>query len=75
MAGAAMHHLVRGNLAGARGLLKQAALRLQAAEPEGNLDLVGFGRSLEELGERIERAEVQSPADLTEVPRLEGRPR
>ncbi len=71
MAGAALHHLTRGNLAGARGLLGEAARRLATAPAEGRLDLGGFGRGLERLRDAIEGGVIRSIADVEELPTLE----
>lgn len=71
MAGAALHHLTRGNLAGARGLLGDAARRLHEAPGEQRFDLVGFADGLERLRAGIEDGSITHADDLAELPRLE----
>ena len=73
MAGAALHHLTRGNIAGARGLLRDAARRLTSGDAHPVLDLAAFGRGLAELAERVANGEITSAADLTDVPALRRR--
>jgi len=72
MAGAALHHLTQSNTAGAAGLLREAAQRLrdsQAGWPP--LALGPFADGLAKLGEAVARGEVQSIADVPELPALE----
>jgi len=72
MAGAALHHLTEGNLAGAAPLLRDAALRLRVSEPEWPpLALGPFADGLAELGGRVARGEVRAIADVQELPALE----
>ena len=74
MAGAALHHLTHGNVAGARGLLRDAAQRLAEASPHEPLDLVRFGRELEELAALIESGQVKHVGEVHQLPRLRPRP-
>ena len=71
MAGAALHHFTRGNLAGARGLLGDAARRLHEAPRDGNFDLAGFADGLQRLRAGIEDGSIAQVGDLAELPRLE----
>lgn len=75
MAGAALYHLGCGNGAGARGLLRQAAGRLETAAPESDLDLARFARALATLGEQIQAGTVRTLDDVSDLPRLERRVR
>lgn len=70
MAGAALHHLTQDNLAGARGLLREAARRLSQATPEEPLDLARFGRELGELAQLIENGQVKHADEIQKLPRL-----
>lgn len=70
MAGAALHHLSQENLAGARGLLGEAARRLEHAE-HGRLDLRGFARGLLRLRDEIGAGRVRRIGDVTDLPALE----
>ena len=71
MAGAALHHLSRGNLAGARGLLGDAALRLAEAPADARFALRRFAAGLRELRDAIEAGTVSDIDDIDELPRLE----
>lgn len=71
MAGAAFHHLVDGNLAGARGLLRDAARRLEEAPPDVPFALERFASGLRGLAEGIDSGRVRGADDVEEVPRLE----
>ncbi len=71
MAGAALHHLSRGNLAGARGLLGDAARRLAEAPADARFALRRFAAGLRELHDAIEAGTVRDIADIAELPRLE----
>lgn len=73
MAGAAMHHLVEGNMFGARGLLRDAAARLADAARHERLDLESFGAALATVADAIDAKTVSRVEDLTEIPRLETR--
>jgi hypothetical protein len=73
MAGAALHHLTEGNLAGARGLLREAERRLLEAPGALAFDLPAFARGLGALLRAIESDRVRSAADVDELPRLEPR--
>lgn len=73
MAGAAMHHLTQGNLAGARGLLRDGARHLESSPGATSLDLERFARALRALSERIDRGEVRGSDDIADPPRLERR--
>jgi hypothetical protein len=73
MAGAALHPLTEGNLAGAGGLLREAERRLLEAPGELALDLQAFARGLGALLRAIEAGRVASAADVDELPRLEPR--
>ncbi len=70
MAGAALHHLTQGNLAGARGLLRDAVRRLTASRADLGLDLAGFARELGALADAIDGGVVRGAADLAHVPAL-----
>ena len=70
MAGAALHHLTRGNLAGARGLLRDATLRLREPPPDEPLDLAHFARGLDALADGIEQGQVRQLSDMRELPEL-----
>lgn len=72
MAGAAMHHLTQSNHAGAAGLLREAAQRLRdsrAGWPP--LALGPFADALAKLGAAVARGDVQSIADVQELPVLD----
>jgi hypothetical protein len=69
MAGAALHHLSEGNLAGARGLLRDAGRRLAAAALD-ELELAGFARGLRDLATGIDAGRIRGPADVRELPSL-----
>ncbi len=73
MAGAALHHLTQDNFAGARGLLRAAAQRLNEASPEEPLDLARFGRELGELAALIENGQVKHADEIRKLPRLAPR--
>lgn len=73
MAGAAMHHLVSGNRAGARGLLRDGARHLGSLPGATPLDLESFARSLLELASAIDSGEIRGPDDVVDPPRLERR--
>lgn len=73
MAGAGLHHLVEGNLAGAGSLLRDAARHLEQAPRDARYDLESFAKGLTALGDRIKRGEVRGVADVGELPRLETR--
>lgn len=75
MAGAALHHLAEGNLAGAGSLLRDAARHLEAASRDGHFDLESFARELARIGERVRSGEIGAIEDLGELPRLERRER
>lgn len=70
MAGAALHHLCSGNLAGAKSLLRDAARHLERAPGALPLDLARFARELDALGDALERGTVRSADDLREPPAL-----
>ena len=70
MAGAALHHLSNENLAGARGLLRDASRRLQNVSGAA-WDFPAFGEALGAIAERIDAHEVRTLDDLDELPRLE----
>ncbi len=69
MAGAALHHLSDGNLAGARGLLGDAARRL--ADATGPYDFASFANALHELQAAIAAGQITQIDDVTALPRLE----
>lgn len=69
MAGAALHHLSGGNRAGARGLLRDAARRLETAPDDARFDWRRLGRELLALAGEIERGRIGSLDDLADVPR------
>ncbi len=71
MAGAALHHLSEGNRAGARGLLSDAARRLEGAGPAPPHDWPAFASALRELAGAIERGELRRVEELCDLPRLE----
>ena len=73
MAGAAMHHLVQSNLAGARGLLRDAARHLESLPGATPLDLERFARALLQLARGIDSGEIHGPDDVVDPPRLERR--
>ncbi len=73
MAGAALHHLTQDNLAGARGLLREAAQRLADASPQEPFDLARFGRELAALAELIENGQVKHADEIRKLPRLAPR--
>jgi hypothetical protein len=70
MAGAALHHLCSGNLAGAKSLLRDAARHLERAPGALPLDLPRFARELAALADALERGAVRSADDLREPPAL-----
>jgi hypothetical protein len=71
MAGAAMHHLSEGNLAGARGLLGDASKRLADCGDAEAMNFSAFARELGALRERILSGSVRDIADVGDLPRLE----
>ncbi|MFQ5699838.1 MAG: DUF309 domain-containing protein [Myxococcota bacterium] len=73
MAGGALYHLGSGNRAGARGLLRQAAERLERAPSGSDLDLGRFARALARLGDEIEAGAIRTLDDVSDLPRLERR--
>jgi hypothetical protein len=73
MAGAALHHLVEGNLAGAGSLLLDAARHLEAAPRNARFDLEGFAAGLAGIGERVKAGEIGGIGDVETLPRLERR--
>lgn len=75
MAGAALHHLAEGNLAGAGSLLRDAARHLEAAPRDEHFDLESFARGLARIGERVRSGEIGAIEELGELPRLEHRER
>jgi hypothetical protein len=75
MAGAALHHLCGGNLAGARGLLRDGSRKL-TAHPDALGEpwrLAGFAAELAALAGRIERGEVRAASDVDALPELAPR--
>jgi len=70
MAGAALHHLTRDNLTGARGLLRDAERKLVESPKLDSLDLTSFARGLGELASDIERHEIVRWQDIGELPRF-----
>lgn len=70
MAGAALHHLTHGNLAGARGLLRDATSRLREPPADEPLDLAHFARGLDALADGIEQGHVRQLSDMRELPKL-----
>jgi hypothetical protein len=70
MAGAALHHLTQGNLAGARGLLRDSVRHLAGSSAELGLDLPRFARDLARLADAIDAGAVRGAADLARVPSL-----
>jgi hypothetical protein len=64
MAGAALHHLVQGNLAGARGLLRDAVRHLERSDADLGLDLAAFARDLRALADAIDAGAVRGAEDL-----------
>jgi alkanesulfonate monooxygenase SsuD/methylene tetrahydromethanopterin reductase-like flavin-dependent oxidoreductase (luciferase family) len=73
MAGAALHHLVEGNLPGAGSLLLDAARHLRSAPREERFDLETFASALAGIGERVKSGEISGIEDLEDLPRLERR--
>ena len=73
MAGAAVHHLVEGNLAGARGLLRDAARHLRAVSEPADLATGAFAAGLDGLAERVSTAPVDLDDVLEALPRLSRR--
>ncbi|MEE2703803.1 MAG: DUF309 domain-containing protein [Myxococcota bacterium] len=73
MAGAALHHLANGNLAGARGLLRDAAAKLEGSRSGESYRFGSFGRELARLAERLEKGSNRSIEELGELPALERR--
>ncbi|MBW2281749.1 MAG: DUF309 domain-containing protein [Deltaproteobacteria bacterium] len=73
MAGAALHHLVEGNLAGAGSLLGDAARHLESAPRDDRFDLEAFAKGLAEIGERVKAREISTIEDLGTLPRIERR--
>ncbi len=73
MAGAALHHLVEGNLAGAGSLLSDAARHLEAAPRDERFDLESFAKGLARIGERVKAREIVGIEDLESLPRIERR--
>jgi predicted metal-dependent hydrolase len=73
MAGAALHHLSNGNLAGARGLLGDAARRLEAGPEDKHFDLKAFAQGLANLRTAIDSGTIRSAEDVEELPLLERR--
>ena len=73
MAGAALHHLTQGNLAGARGLLRDAARHVEREAVDLGLDTGAFARELASLADAIDAGAVRGPGDLgaaAPIPRL-----
>ena len=68
MAGAALHHLTTANLAGARGLLGDAARHIAQCPRVGERDLASFGAELAKLGEQIASGAVRRPEDVKDLP-------
>jgi len=73
MAGAALHHLVGGNTAGARGLLRDAARRLSAVPEPADLAVGAFASALDALAERVDAGSIPLDEVLESLPRLERR--
>ena len=73
MAGAALHHLAEGNLAGAGSLLGDAARHLEAAPSDPHFDLESFAAGLRRIGEAVKAGEISAIADVEELPRLARR--
>jgi hypothetical protein len=74
MAGAALHHLSEGNRAGALGLLRDAARRLETAPERDEYAWRPFGAGLAALADSIERAGSGRPVPAllpAAIPRLE----
>ena len=73
MAGAALHHLVQGNLAGAGSLLGDAARHLETAPRDERFDLETFAKGLAQIGERVKAGEIRGIDDLESLPRIRRR--
>ena len=71
MAGAALHHLSRGNLAGARGLLGDAARRLSVGEDDPRFAFGRFAEGLDRLRDGIESGTIRGIEDVADLPLLE----
>jgi len=71
MAGAALHHLSNGNLAGSRGLLGDAARRLEAGPDDEHFNLKSFAQGLANLRTAIDSGAIRSAEDIEELPLLE----
>ncbi|NRA02343.1 MAG: DUF309 domain-containing protein [Myxococcales bacterium] len=73
MAGAALHHLADGNLAGARSLLREAAAKLEGSGSGESHRFGSFGQALARLAGEIEKGSLRSIEELGELPVLERR--
>lgn len=71
MAGAAMHHLSNGNTAGARGLLRDAAAKLEGSGSGESHRFEAFGSELARLATEIEQGAIHSIDEIRELPVLE----